>query len=126
LLPETVDSLWDALAAMPQEQLMQVLAHCAATTINAVSQTTANPSASTKHAGRLAQAVLLDMRQHWQPTAANYFSRVTKPLILDAVGESLSSQAADNIASFKKDEMAAAAERLVGATWLPRILGAPA
>jgi ParB family chromosome partitioning protein len=121
LLPEAVEDLWDVLAAMPQDELLRVLAHCAALAINVVMHTTAKLSLSVKQAEKLAEAVSLDMRQHWQPTAANYFGRVTKPLILDAVREDASAQAADNIASLKKEEMAAAAEALVN-TWLPRVL----
>jgi ParB family transcriptional regulator, chromosome partitioning protein len=63
------------------------------------------------------------MAQYWQPTAASYFGRVSKGLILDAVREGIGSGAADKIAGLKKDAMAKrAASVLAGKGWLPAIL----
>lgn len=63
------------------------------------------------------------MAAFWSPTADSYFGRVTKALILDAVREAVSPDAAARIAGLKKAEMARAAERLMqGKRWLPEIL----
>lgn len=60
---------------------------------------------------------------YWQPTAASYFGRVSKERIVQAVREGVSPQAADNIASMKKQAMAEAAEAaLAGKGWLPGLL----
>lgn len=98
-------------------------AHCAALTIDAVVRTDGKSSPALKHAEALAQAVSLDMTQHWQPTKANYLGQVTKAGIMDAVREGVSAQAADNIAGLKKPAMAEAAEQLLADKgWLPQVL----
>jgi ParB family transcriptional regulator, chromosome partitioning protein len=68
-------------------------------------------------------ATALDMAHWWEPTAAGYLGRVSKPLILEAVTEGVGAQAAANIANLKKGEMAAKAESLLkGKGWLPELL----
>jgi ParB family chromosome partitioning protein len=63
------------------------------------------------------------MAVSWKPTAANYFGRVSKERILEAVAEAVSKEAADNIKSLKKSAMADAAElRMAHSGWLPLIL----
>lgn len=71
----------------------------------------------------MATAVGLDMRRTWTVTSDSYFSRVSKPRILEAVTEAVNEVEAGRIAGFKKTDMAEAAERLVeGTGWLPSIL----
>ncbi|MFT4117908.1 ParB/RepB/Spo0J family partition protein [Bradyrhizobium sp.] len=124
-LPEDVNMLWDTLAAFSRDRLMELLAHCAALTIDCVVTRNGSPHALA-HAGLLAKAVSLDMSRYWQPTANNYFLRVTKPLIIEAVREAVSDQAALRLADLKKSAMAEAAERAVAETnWLPELLRAP-
>ena len=73
---------------------------------------------------RLAQAVGLDMVEAgWRPTVDNYFGRVTKPRILEAVREAKGEQSAQLIDHLKKADMAKEAERLLNGTgWLPEPL----
>jgi len=126
LLPENVQDLWDTLQALPQDQLMQLLAHCAALTIDGVVRPGGNSPSTLKHAEKLAEAVSLDMAGHWQPTAANYFGQVTKAAILEAVSEGASKQAAKQLVELKKPAMAEAAERLLAdKKWLPQVLRLP-
>jgi ParB family chromosome partitioning protein len=68
------------------------------------------------------------MRAYWRPSADNYFSRVSKAMIVEAVREGVSTEAADRLLSLKKPEMAQAAEQLMTTTgWLPIALrSAPA
>jgi ParB family chromosome partitioning protein len=122
-LPADVDELWDALWLLPHDQLNDLLAYCAALTIDGVVRTGGKSSKALEHAEALVQTVSLDMTQHWQPTKTNYLGQVTKAVIMDAVREGVSPQAADNIASLKKPDMAEAAERLLTETgWLPKVL----
>ena len=75
------------------------------------------------HADQLATAVGLDMAAFWQPTAEAYLSRVTKAQILDAVRETKGEAEANRMATMKKPDMAARAERLlVDSGWLPVVL----
>jgi ParB family chromosome partitioning protein len=82
-------------------------------------------------ADRLARAVGLEMvAAGWSPNVDNYFGRVTKPPILEAVREARGDQAVQLIDHLKKAEMATEAERLLDGTgWLPEPLrladGAP-
>jgi ParB family chromosome partitioning protein len=63
------------------------------------------------------------MTAYWQPTAASYFSRVSKERIAQAVREAVSGQVAENIARMKKQAMAeAAVVALAGKGWLSSIL----
>ncbi len=80
-----------------------------------------------RHADALAQALGLDMKTWWTPTKDGFLKRVPKKLVLEAVTEGVSKQAADNLATLKKDALAAAAEkRLSGTGWLPYCLRAAA
>ncbi|TQF40099.1 hypothetical protein UNPF46_11590 [Bradyrhizobium sp. UNPF46] len=122
-LPADVQDLWEALLGFTQEQLMRLLAHCAAITVDAVVRPGSTSPQPLKHAETLAQAVSLDMATHWQPTAANYLGQVTKAVILEVVREGVSGEAAVQLADLKKPAMAEAAERLLADKgWLPQTL----
>jgi ParB family chromosome partitioning protein len=63
------------------------------------------------------------MADYWQPTAEGYFGNVPKTLILEAVRKASGPNAADKIASLKKEAMAKRAAALVkDKGWLPAIL----
>lgn len=92
---------------------MRLLAHCAALTVDAVARPSACSYPTLKHAEALVHAVTLDMTAHWQPTAANFLGQVTKAVIVEAVREGVSEDAAAQLADLKKPTMAQAAERLL-------------
>jgi ParB family chromosome partitioning protein len=75
----------------------------------------------------LARAVRLDLvNAGWRPTVDNYFGRVSKGRILEAVREAKGEQSAQLIDHLKKGEMAKEAERLLeGTGWLPEPLRPP-
>ena len=79
------------------------------------------------HAGRLAEAVQLDMAAGgWTPTVDSYLGRVTKARILQAVREAKGEAATGRIAHLKKGEMAEQAQDLLAdAGWLPEPLRTP-
>ncbi|MDE5464912.1 hypothetical protein [Bradyrhizobium sp. CSS354] len=108
-----MQDLWDALLGFTQKQLMRLLAHCAALAVDAVVRPGAGSSPPLKHAESLSQAVSLDMAAHWQPTAVNYLGQVTKAVIVEAVRQGVSEEAAAQLADLKKPAMAEAAERLL-------------
>jgi ParB family transcriptional regulator, chromosome partitioning protein len=113
-LPEEPDALWDWLIALDPVTLNELIAYCAAATVK--------PEGGA-HVDRLAAAAGLDLAQWWTPTAKGYFSRVSKAQIAEAVTEGVTVQAAENIASLKKAEMAERAEALLAGTgWLPALL----
>jgi ParB family transcriptional regulator, chromosome partitioning protein len=124
-LPKADSKLWDWLIDQDQKTLLAILAVCAGHTVDTVEKKRGSFEAppSMCHAGQIGEALKLNMADYWQPTAASYFGRVSKGLILEAVSEGVSKQAADKIGALKKDAMASrASELLAGKNWLPAIL----
>jgi len=123
-MPDEPEGLWDFVSGLADsKQLLSLLAHCTALSLNAVRVGKTRNELGDANADALAKALGLDMAACWQPTAANYLSRVSKERILEAVREGVSKEAADNIASLKKAAMVEAAEqRLAGKGWLPAVL----
>jgi len=123
-IPGDTDALWTWCFGQKQETLLALLAFCAAATVNAVQGKTDNPEgARLSHAKALASALKLDMNPWFTPDAPNYFSRVAKPQILDALKEGRNQPPAPAWEKLKKGELAALAEReLAGKGWLPKLL----
>lgn len=123
-LPENAADLWAWCNGQDVATRLTLLAYCAAHSVDAVQRRHegARPARS-RHAGQLAAALSLDMAQWWQPTAQSYLRRVSKKQILDAVAETVSPEAAENLAKLKKGALVAEAEqRLAGSGWLPAVL----
>jgi ParB family transcriptional regulator, chromosome partitioning protein len=124
-MPESPDDLWVYLRDMEMVQQLALLAHCVSLTVDAIKLPKRDEIAEA-HAHQLFQALDYDMAQVWTPTAANYLGRVSKERILEAVREGVSKEAAENLASMKKQAMAEAAEqRLKDRRWLPPVLRTP-
>lgn len=123
-LPSGPGDLLGWLLARDSGNLLELLAFCTASSLDAVhgKQDRAD-CPRLANADRIAQTLGLDMANYWKPTKAGYFGRVPKALALAAVREGVSSQAADNLESLKRDALAEAAERqLAYSRWLPPIL----
>ena len=60
----------------------------------------------------------IDMAQWWRPTAANYFDRVSKQVILDALADVGGTELSSRFASVKKGDLAASAERVFAGTYI--------
>jgi len=121
-LPASAEDIWSFVVGLDLDSRMSLLAHCVGLSVNAVHGFERRPAAW-KHADRLAQALNLDMADHWAPTAERYLSRVTKAHIKAAVSEAVSPEAAERLDGLKKDATVAAAEPgLVQARWLPVLL----
>ena len=111
---------------MHEEERLSLLAHCASLTLNALRLARDSRVGAQSHAYILAENLRLDMAAYWQPTAQNYFGRISKERILEAAREGVSEQPAQSIDHLKKQEMAEAAERLLkGMGWLPSMLRTP-
>ena len=126
-LPKEPEELWDALVAFDGDRQASLFAHCISLSVNAMYEAYNRRPRALAHADRLAAELSLDMIEAgWKPTAESYFGKVTKARILDAVSQARGEEAAQNIASLKKDAMATRAESLVGDTgWLPEPLRTP-
>jgi ParB family chromosome partitioning protein len=123
-LPKDTADLWGFVSGLDGDSRQALFAHCVGLTINATCQPYDRRPKAVAHAGRLAEAVQLDMAAAgWRPTVAGYLGRVTKAQILEAVREAKGEQAAQLIEDLKKAEMAREAERLLeGTGWLPEPL----
>ncbi|TWI69264.1 ParB family chromosome partitioning protein [Pseudoduganella lurida] len=119
-VPPGVPLAW-CMAQTP-ETLLTLLAFAVARSVDTVLGTEA-PHAAFEE---LALAVKLDMRQWWQPTAAGYFVQLTKPRIVQLVGEVVSARAAVPLESASKEVAAQLAEQVfAGVDWLPAVLRTP-
>ena len=120
-LPEQPSTWFAWLIALPQSELLDLLALCAALTLNAL------PSAGAANdANALAEAVGLDMADWWEPTAQGYLNHVPKAQIVQALKEAGPDLADDGVGAMKKDVLVVkAASRLAGKRWLPAPLRRP-
>ena len=123
-IPGTPDDLWQWCLEQDQAVLIDLLTFCAACMVNAVQHKHDRPDCDRMlHAAKLGQAVNLDMKTWFTSTSGNYFSRVSRPLILEALVEARQKPVAPAWEKLKKAELAALAEREISATgWLPVIL----
>ena len=121
-LPEQPSTWLAWLIALPQAELLDLLAFCTATTLNALPN-----SGAAGEANAVAAAVALDMADCWEPTAVGYLNHVSKAQIVQALKEVGPELADDGIGAMKKDVLVAkAASRLAGKRWLPVPLRRPA
>ena len=118
-LPEDDGELYVGLLALPQEELVQLLAVCVASTVDVVTS-----RAREIRGAALAQIVGLDMRTWWAPTAEGYFSHVPKAVILDAARQFAPAHLT-RLSKLKKADLASEAERLAAGTgWMPAVFEA--
>jgi ParB family chromosome partitioning protein len=126
-LPGNPDDLFAWCLAQNTDTLRRMLTLCVAQTVNAVPLKADRPDSS-----RMAQAVLLadalhlDMAAWFTPTAANYFSRVSKTEIVETIRE-VKGAIVTSSSGMKKADLASLAEReIAGTGWLSAPRRAPA
>jgi len=124
VIPGTSEALWTWCLDQDQTRLLDLLAFCTATTVNAVQCKPDRPDAQRlENSKALAEAVHLDMLKWFFPAADNYFSRISKPQILEALREARGTAPAPAWEKLKKPELAILAEQEVaGKNWLPEPL----
>jgi len=120
-LPQDRTAWFAWLLELPQAELLDLLAMCAASTVSAL------PSTGTAfEANALAVAVGLDMADWWTPTAEGFLNHVSKAQIVQALKEAAPGLAADGVESMKKDVLVnTASARIAGKRWLPTPLRRP-
>lgn len=120
-IPGTPADIWQWCLEQDQAVLLDLLTFCAACTLNSVQMKADRPDAPRlAHANQLAAALRLDMTAWLTPTAENYFNRVSKLQILEALQEARQQPPAPAWEKLKKPELAALAERETAASgWLP-------
>ncbi len=114
-LPANAADWFGWLVGLPQPELLDLLALCAASTLNALPHTGAASDANA-----LAEAVGLDMADWWEPTALGYLNHVPKAQIVLALKEVGPEPANGGIGDLRKDALVVkAASLLAGKRWLP-------
>jgi ParB family chromosome partitioning protein len=120
-LPENPAELWAWCLSQTHDDLLDLLAFVAGNLVDAVRRKhdrAGNPRLC--HGNALASALQMDMAAHFMPTAANYFGRVSRDAIIEAIAQAKGSTPAPAWAKMKKAELATLAERQVAGTgWLP-------
>jgi ParB family chromosome partitioning protein len=124
-IPGEPEDLFVWCLAQTPDRLMELLAFCAAQTVNAtILKQERDGTARKQSAALLADAVKLDMTKWFAPTAANYFGKVGKAQIIDALRE-VKGAVAPAWSDMKKADLATLAEReIAGTSWLPKPLRA--
>jgi len=122
-LPCNPDDLFAWCLAQDADTLKGLLAFCVARTVNTVVlKCERADSPRMRHASMLAEALGLDMAAWFTPTAANYFSKIGKTAIIDAMRE-VKGAVAPAWSGMKKTDLASLAERTIAGTrWLPEPL----
>ena len=107
------------LASQPTVVVMEMMAFCVASTLDATQQReSSNPQFVT-----LAQGLKLDMSKWWKATASDYFNHVSKERMVAVVTQAVTPEAAVPLDKMKKAAAAEAAERAVAnLAWLPEAL----
>jgi len=123
-MPENAADLWAFIVALSDAERLDMIAHCASLTLDAVRTPKAiSKDEARRNADALANAVALDMSAYWQPTATSFFARVPKVVVVKAVREGNCPESAQTLAGLKKSAMAERAEKLLASKgWLPEIL----
>ncbi len=120
-VPEEAEDFWQWCVEQPMAMLLELLAYLVGRSVDVVTTKVSRPGV---HADQLASALDLDMTKWFQPTAENYFSRVSKPIIIKALVEiDGGTPVAPVTEKLKKGALAEFAEKAVGHSgWLPEIL----
>jgi ParB family chromosome partitioning protein len=117
--PANEEALFSWCLGQPQEKLLELLAYCVSRTVHGAQTKTDNDPARLRHADELARALNCDLTKWFTPTAENFFLRVSKSKIAEAMAEAgkpIDPQAMKG----KKADVAALAEgKVAGTGWLP-------
>jgi ParB family chromosome partitioning protein len=126
-LPADPGDLWDALTTFDAGTQQRLFAHCISLTVNAVHEAWNRRPRAIAHADRLAHVLSLDIAATgWTPTVDNFFGRVTKARIIEAVREARGAEQAKRIEQLKKGDLAQEAEQMLAdSLWLPEPLRTP-
>lgn len=112
-------SRFDLFRALPDESRAAWLGFVVARSLEAsLNMTGERQLPFQDHLGSL---IGIDMAQWWRPTAANYFDRVSKQVILDALTDVGGLELCSRFASVKKGDLAMSAERVFAGTYITEV-----
>ena len=110
-------ALFEWLLQLDMPELQQLLAFCAAVSVDTISGSENTPP---QDVAELMGALNLDMADWWQPTRENYLDHVSKDRILSVMTEAASPAQAKAMRGLRKEQLAQKAEEeLTALRWLP-------
>lgn len=110
---------FDWLLAWPQEDVLALLAYCVSQSIDGVSSQVFNKRVANR-LEPLEKALNFQIGEWWKPTSANYFSRIGKDQIVDALDSAGRTGNARDAEKMKRKDAAEFAESILADTgWLP-------
>ena len=113
---EDVSARFDRFRALSDEARAAWLGFVVARTLEAsLNMAGERRIAFQDHLGSL---IGIDTAQWWRPTAANYFDRVPKQMILEALADVGGTELSSRFASVKKADLAMSAERVFAGTYI--------
>ena len=116
---ETAGARFDAFRALGAEDRAAWLGHAVASTLEAsVLGTGASGCGFHDHLGQL---LGIDVAAWWRPTAANFFDKVTKPVMFDALAEIDGPALAARYGNAKKADLAATCEKICAGDFIGEI-----
>ena len=119
-LPKRPEELWGWLIKQKPATVHALLAMSTALTVDMVQ---VNGAKTKPAANDLAKAMKLDMADHWEATAANYFTRVPKKHLLTELGGNLKPNTRKQVEGMKRDMAAKTiVTELKGKRWIPDVL----
>ena len=119
-IPGKPSDLLEWCLEQPTSTLLDLLAYAAAKSVNAVQHPHYERRSQRAHAERLAQALKIDMTQWYAPTGENYFGRISKAGLKQAVTEAVGEDFALGVPGMEKAKAVEYAERKIAGTgWLP-------
>ena len=124
----TANDLWTWCLEQDQQTMLELLAYCVARTVNGLRAKSdgENSGSRLEHPEAIATALGFNMRKWFTPTAENFFSKVSKSRISEALAEA-GRPANPETLTLKKAELAAFAEsEIKGTNWLPEPIRIPA
>ncbi|MBV9762468.1 MAG: ParB/RepB/Spo0J family partition protein [Acidobacteriaceae bacterium] len=122
-LPHGEKTVWHWCIEQDDATLVRLLAFLAATSLDAIEQPKPQDSGSRiAHANAVAAALCMDMTQWFTPTAENFFDRISKTRICEALREA-GKDGGPSRESMKKGELSRLAEQEIATSgWLPEPL----
>lgn len=118
-LPSSWEKDFSSMLSLPVEQLHALLGYCVASGIDGVQGREYSRTKSSK-LDNLEASLGFDLRDWWQPGAENYFSRISKDQIGDALADAGCEDRAREALKLKKADAALLAEKTVAETrWIP-------
>ena len=116
---ETASARFDAFRALGADERAAWLGHAVASTLEA-SVLGAGESGCDFH-DHLGQLLRIDVAAWWRPTAANFFDKVTKPVMFDALAEIDGPALAARYGNAKKSDLAAACEKICAGDFIGEV-----